>query len=254
MKEICEDKELKFPEKWLRRSNHAYGITELNAIRIKWANFMLAIIHQWCQDSIRSNRTSHTRIKKPKAKASKLLASGAEPGSRYMEPEDAASDSPGMQLKSSGTNSNIEGMNRDSLPIDVCCNSSRAMPGSGKGKRSERAKNQTIKNISNRFVPGIVRPPVSSSCADARESIPKPEVKASNSLVSGSEPGSRCMEPTHAASDSSSMQDQDWQVCADLVGGAKDKTLRVNGPVRMPTKVLKIITRKSPCGEGICFY
>ncbi|KAK1383002.1 hypothetical protein POM88_020737 [Heracleum sosnowskyi] len=82
----------------------------------------------------------------------------------------------------------------------------------GKGKRSERAKNQTIKNISNRFVPGIVRPPVSSSCADARESIPKPEVKASNSLVSGSEPGSRCMEPTHAASDSSSMQDQDWQV------------------------------------------
>ncbi|KAK1383011.1 hypothetical protein POM88_020756 [Heracleum sosnowskyi] len=127
------------------------------------------------------------------------------------------------------------------------------MPGSGKGKRSERAKNQTIKNISNRFVPGIVRPPVSSS-ADARESIPKPEVKASNWLVSGSEPGSRCMEPTHAASDSSSMQDQDWQVCADLVGGAKDKTLRVNGPIRMPTKVLKIITRKSPCGEGICFY
>lgn len=39
-------------------------------------------------------------------------------------------------------------------------------------------------------------------------------------------------------------------VCADLVKGAKDKLLRVKGPVRMPTKVLKITTRKSPCGEG----
>lgn len=26
--------------------------------------------------------------------------------------------------------------------------------------------------------------------------------------------------------------------------------LRVKGPVRMPTKVLKITTRKTPCGEG----
>lgn len=40
-------------------------------------------------------------------------------------------------------------------------------------------------------------------------------------------------------------------VCADLVRGAKDKALRVKGPVRMPTKVLHITTRKSPCGEGI---
>ncbi|KVD98155.1 Ribosomal protein S10 [Cynara cardunculus var. scolymus] len=40
-------------------------------------------------------------------------------------------------------------------------------------------------------------------------------------------------------------------VCADLVRGAKDKKLRVKGPVRMPTKVLNITTRKSPCGEGI---
>lgn len=39
-------------------------------------------------------------------------------------------------------------------------------------------------------------------------------------------------------------------VCADLVRGAKDKRLRVKGPVRMPTKVLNITTRKSPCGEG----
>ena len=39
-------------------------------------------------------------------------------------------------------------------------------------------------------------------------------------------------------------------VCADLIRGAKDKGLKVKGPVRMPTKVLNITTRKSPCGEG----
>ncbi|KAH0842033.1 hypothetical protein HID58_095575 [Brassica napus] len=39
-------------------------------------------------------------------------------------------------------------------------------------------------------------------------------------------------------------------VCADLVRGAKDKRLRTKGQVRMPTKVLKITTRKAPCGEG----
>ncbi|RYR02698.1 hypothetical protein Ahy_B06g081494 [Arachis hypogaea] len=31
---------------------------------------------------------------------------------------------------------------------------------------------------------------------------------------------------------------------------AKDKRLRVKGPVRMPTKVLHITTKKSPCSEG----
>lgn len=40
------------------------------------------------------------------------------------------------------------------------------------------------------------------------------------------------------------------KVCADLVRGAKDKGLKVKGPVRMPTKTLRITTRKSPCGEG----
>lgn len=39
-------------------------------------------------------------------------------------------------------------------------------------------------------------------------------------------------------------------VCADLISGSKDKRLKVKGPVRMPTKVLNITTRKSPCGEG----
>ena len=43
-------------------------------------------------------------------------------------------------------------------------------------------------------------------------------------------------------------------VCADLVKGAKDKSLTVKGPVRMPTKVLHITTRKSPCGEGNALF
>ncbi|KAF8405345.1 hypothetical protein HHK36_010249 [Tetracentron sinense] len=40
------------------------------------------------------------------------------------------------------------------------------------------------------------------------------------------------------------------KVCADLVSGAKNKSVKTRGLVRMPTKVLKITTRKSPCGEG----
>ncbi|CAG5124316.1 unnamed protein product [Candidula unifasciata] len=40
------------------------------------------------------------------------------------------------------------------------------------------------------------------------------------------------------------------KVCADLIKGAKEKNLKVKGPVRMPTKILRITTRKTPCGEG----
>jgi len=41
------------------------------------------------------------------------------------------------------------------------------------------------------------------------------------------------------------------KVCADLVRGAHEqRLLKVKGPVRMPTKILKITTRQSPCGEG----
>merc|ERR1712222_142561 len=41
------------------------------------------------------------------------------------------------------------------------------------------------------------------------------------------------------------------KVCADLIKGANEKRLKVKGPVRMPTKTLRITTRKSPCGEGM---
>ncbi|KAK1993414.1 40S ribosomal protein S20 [Colletotrichum falcatum] len=40
------------------------------------------------------------------------------------------------------------------------------------------------------------------------------------------------------------------KVSAELIERAKSKDLRVAGPVRLPTKTLKITTRKTPCGEG----
>jgi small subunit ribosomal protein S20e len=44
------------------------------------------------------------------------------------------------------------------------------------------------------------------------------------------------------------------QVCADLIRGAKEKRLKVKGPVRLPTKTLRITTRKAPSGEGTNTY
>jgi small subunit ribosomal protein S20e len=40
--------------------------------------------------------------------------------------------------------------------------------------------------------------------------------------------------------------------CSDLKRGAEDKGLKgsISGPVRLPTKVLHITSRKTPCGEG----
>jgi len=40
------------------------------------------------------------------------------------------------------------------------------------------------------------------------------------------------------------------KVCADLIRGATEKQLKVKGPVRMPTNILRHTTRKTPCGEG----
>uniref|UniRef100_A0A158P9G1 Small ribosomal subunit protein uS10 n=1 Tax=Angiostrongylus cantonensis TaxID=6313 RepID=A0A158P9G1_ANGCA len=39
-------------------------------------------------------------------------------------------------------------------------------------------------------------------------------------------------------------------LCAQLIEGAKNENLVVKGPIRLPTKVLRITTRKTPCGEG----
>ena len=39
-------------------------------------------------------------------------------------------------------------------------------------------------------------------------------------------------------------------VCADLIRGATNQGLKVRGPIRLPTKTLRVTTRKSPCGEG----
>ncbi|KAJ3126825.1 40S ribosomal protein S20 [Nowakowskiella sp. JEL0407] len=40
------------------------------------------------------------------------------------------------------------------------------------------------------------------------------------------------------------------KVSAELINRAKEKSLKVKGPVRLPTKVLRITTRKTPNGEG----
>lgn len=42
------------------------------------------------------------------------------------------------------------------------------------------------------------------------------------------------------------------KVCAALKRSAEDKGLKgkVMGPVRLPTRTLRITTRKTPCGEG----
>jgi len=40
------------------------------------------------------------------------------------------------------------------------------------------------------------------------------------------------------------------KVCQELIERARSKSLNLKGPVRLPTKTLKISTRKTPNGEG----
>lgn len=40
------------------------------------------------------------------------------------------------------------------------------------------------------------------------------------------------------------------KVYAHLIRGATERNFKVEGPVQMPTKTLRITTRKTPCGEG----
>ena len=44
------------------------------------------------------------------------------------------------------------------------------------------------------------------------------------------------------------------KVCGDLIDCAKGKELTVQGPVRLPTKKLRVLTRKAPNGEGTNTY
>ena len=44
------------------------------------------------------------------------------------------------------------------------------------------------------------------------------------------------------------------KLCAEMKQKAKEKNLKVSGPVRMPTKILRLTVRKSPCGEGTNTY
>merc|ERR1711943_88655 len=38
--------------------------------------------------------------------------------------------------------------------------------------------------------------------------------------------------------------------CSEIVTRSKNKGYEVKGPVRIPTKILRVTCRKSPCGEG----
>lgn len=38
--------------------------------------------------------------------------------------------------------------------------------------------------------------------------------------------------------------------CRDLITQSAKKEVKARGPARIPTKVLRITTRKTPCGEG----
>ena len=40
------------------------------------------------------------------------------------------------------------------------------------------------------------------------------------------------------------------KVCADFIKGAKNIDVKTKGPIPMPTRRLRITTRKTPCGEG----
>ena len=41
----------------------------------------------------------------------------------------------------------------------------------------------------------------------------------------------------------------EW-ACNEILVRAKNKGYETRGPVRIPTKILRVTTRKSPCGEG----
>ena len=45
----------------------------------------------------------------------------------------------------------------------------------------------------------------------------------------------------------------EW-ACNEIVARSKAKGYEIKGPVRIPTKILRITVRKSPCGEGTNTY
>eukprot|EP00088_Acartia_fossae_P065406 TRINITY_DN80660_c0_g1_i1.p1 TRINITY_DN80660_c0_g1~~TRINITY_DN80660_c0_g1_i1.p1 ORF type:complete len:119 (-),score=36.94 TRINITY_DN80660_c0_g1_i1:92-448(-) len=40
------------------------------------------------------------------------------------------------------------------------------------------------------------------------------------------------------------------KVCSDLMSRAKEQQIKTAGPMRLPTRTLKLTVRKSPCGNG----
>ena len=44
------------------------------------------------------------------------------------------------------------------------------------------------------------------------------------------------------------------RVCSNIITDNNKKDLLIKGPVRIPTKTLKVTTRKSPCGNGTATF
>tara|TARA_Y100000034_G_C6820561_1_gene369511 strand:- start:179 stop:487 length:309 start_codon:yes stop_codon:yes gene_type:complete len=44
------------------------------------------------------------------------------------------------------------------------------------------------------------------------------------------------------------------KICAEIKSLAKKSGINVSGPVPLPTKKLKVTTRKSPCGDGTATF
>ena len=75
---------------------------------------------------------------------------------------------------------------------------------------------------------------------------PKKDVEASGSAGGGGDATVHRIRITLTSRNVTNLE----KVCADLKKGAVEKKLHCKGPVRLPTKILKITTRKAPSGEG----
>lgn len=69
-------------------------------------------------------------------------------------------------------------------------------------------------------------------------------------MKKGEMPGGEAQDHRIRITLTSSSTENVEKVCKELIKRAKESKLRVKGPVRMPTKTLRIHTRKTPCGEG----
>ncbi|KAI0977853.1 hypothetical protein GJ496_000282 [Pomphorhynchus laevis] len=71
-------------------------------------------------------------------------------------------------------------------------------------------------------------------------------MKKPAALDEGRRPKMQCIRITLSSSNVTSIE----KVANALLRSAKANNLRIRGPVPLPVKILRITTRKTPCGEG----